>query len=366
MWRKSKFGFSVKSAQVSHPQEVRRVLGELERCISEMVGQGNIDLQANLTELRRDLGSFFQVKAKGALVRARFSVLKEMDAPSSSFFGLERQSGEAKGRHCLRLSDGRVTSVVGEMRERTVEFYTELYRAEVCDPMSSGRAPGVDGLPVEFYKKFWGIIGQDFFCVLCEYVVVGELLIRTCVNLRTVGLWHYSVRTTRYLPRSSNRLKSHLDSIVHKDQTYCVSGRSITDNLFLIRDMLDLLRGFNVNFGLVSLDREKAFDRVDYEYLFNVMFGKSFFFNLCEAIVCWGIMYVQGGREGISRPVWVKRGIRQGCPLSGQLYPLAIETFFGLLRRRLQGVCWTGMEVVTGIAVSPYANVSVMVRICRH
>jgi hypothetical protein len=25
--------------------------------------------------------------------------------------------------------------VVGETREQTVEFYTELYRAEVCDPM---------------------------------------------------------------------------------------------------------------------------------------------------------------------------------------------------------------------------------------
>ena len=74
--------------------EGRRVLGELERCISEieveMVGQGNVGLQANLAELRRDLGSFFQVKAKGALVRARFSMLKEMDAPSSFFFGLER------------------------------------------------------------------------------------------------------------------------------------------------------------------------------------------------------------------------------------------------------------------------------------
>ena len=49
----------------------------------------------------------------------------------------------------------------------------------------------------------------------------------------------------------ANRLKSHLDSIVHKDQTYCVPGCSITDNLFLIRDMLDLLRVSNVNFILV-------------------------------------------------------------------------------------------------------------------
>ena len=35
----------------------------------------------------------------------------------------------------------------------------------------------------------------------------------------------------------ANRLKSYLASIVHKDQTYCVPGHSITDNLFLIRDM---------------------------------------------------------------------------------------------------------------------------------
>lgn len=48
-----------------------------------------------------------------------------MDAPSSLFFGLEKQSRETKKIHCLRLSDRQVTSVAGEMREQP-----DLYREE--------------------------------------------------------------------------------------------------------------------------------------------------------------------------------------------------------------------------------------------
>lgn len=29
--------------------------------------------------------------------------------------------------------------------------------------LSTGRAPGFNGLTADFYKSLWGIIGQDFF-----------------------------------------------------------------------------------------------------------------------------------------------------------------------------------------------------------
>ncbi len=34
--------------------------------------------------------------------------------------------------------------------------------------LSMGRSPGIDGLTAEFYKHFWGIIGEDFYEVVLE------------------------------------------------------------------------------------------------------------------------------------------------------------------------------------------------------
>ncbi len=52
------------------------------------------------------------------------------------------------------------------------------------------------------------------------------------------------------------------------------------DNLFLVRDIVDICNGFNVDVGLIALDQEKAFDRVDHNNLFNVLkvfgFGETF------------------------------------------------------------------------------------------
>lgn len=39
----------------------------------------------------------------------------------------------------------------------------------------------------------------------------------------------------------ANRLKDFLDLVVHRDQSYCVPGRSIMDNMFLMRDLLDCI-----------------------------------------------------------------------------------------------------------------------------
>jgi len=65
----------------------------------------------------------------------------------------------------------------------------------------------------------------------------------------------------------TERLKSVMLSIIHQDQTCSVPGRSICSNLHLVRDVLDMIDKTKETVILVTLDQEKAFDRVDHEFL---------------------------------------------------------------------------------------------------
>ncbi|CAM2117059.1 unnamed protein product [Caretta caretta] len=144
--------------------------------------------------------------------------------------------------------------------------------------------------------------------------------------------------------------------MVHPDQTYTVPGRSIFDNLFLVRDLLELGRRDGLSFALLSLDQEKAFDRVDHGYLLSTLqafgFGPQFVSFLrvlyasaeCLVRLNWTL----------TEPVSFGRGVRQGCPLSGQLYALAIEPFLCLLRRRMTGLVLREPEL--RLVLSAYAD----------
>ena len=77
----------------------------------------------------------------------------------------------------------------------------------------------------------------------------------------------------------ANRLKKVIGDLVHPDHSYCFPGRSIYDNIFCFRDLIEGGCAENY-FGLIFLDLEKAFDSIDHGFLYHVLevyrFGTNF------------------------------------------------------------------------------------------
>lgn len=158
-----------------------------------------------------------------------------------------------------------------------------------------GKAPGIDGLPVDFYKSLWSEIGEDLLEVLndslargllpisCHRAVLG--LLPKKGDLTDIRCWRpVSLLCGDYKLLSkvlASRLAEVMDQVIHPDHTYCIPGRSIFDNVFLIRDLLDVSKRLNLDYGLISLDQEKAFDRVEDIYLWRVLEA----FGFCKTFI---------------------------------------------------------------------------------
>lgn len=120
----------------------------------------------------------------------------------------------------------------------------ELWNA--MQNMEGGKASGIDGLPVEFYKAFWEVMGEDFLGVLNESIAEGSLPLscRRAVitllpkkgdlheikNWRPVSLLCSDLKV--FSKTLANRLREVMGQVIHPDQTYCVPSRSILDNIF--------------------------------------------------------------------------------------------------------------------------------------
>ena len=207
--------------------------------------------------------------------------------------------------------------------------------------LQTGKSPGSDGLPIEFYSAFWDLMCYLLLSVLNDCFRVGSLCAsqrqallrliykkddkRLAKNWRPITLLNCDYKLASKV--ITDRLKQVMPLIVHSDQTCSVVDGSIFSNLHLIRDTLDMISKTDETEILLMLDQMKAFDRVDHEFLMRVLakfgFGPSFcrwvsilYSNVFLRIICNG---------KLSTPLFLERGVRQGCPLFPLLYVLTSE-----------------------------------------
>jgi exonuclease III len=228
-----------------------------------------------------------------------------------------------------------------EKEESTDAFsYKEIYDKFKSRPGSS--CPGPDGIPVEFYKKFFPIFGPYYInmlnnCVLSSVFPESWFLsylkvipktqdkIPTFDKLRPLNLSNDDYKNTTGC--LTDRMTAVSQDIIHPQQTGGLPHRSIQQSTFLIHLLINLFKETDQGGYIVALDNTKAFDKVNRLFLFTVLEKAGF--------KPWTIKLIKTIYSGtkvrllingfLSKIFEIYSGVKQGCPLSPFLYVLTVE-----------------------------------------
>ena len=380
----------------------RKLERELENKLSRLKAHQTPN-RNNISNIERQLEELIEERLRGVQTRSRALWLEQGEKPTRYFFSLEKRKQAKHTINKLKTTAGEITKDI-EILTETRRFYQTLYSSvpastedqnfflrqvtrtlshdqrNSCEgpittteletalhDMHNNKSPGPDGLPVEFYRKFWPLIKKPLTSLFNHDFIHGSLsttqssaLLRLLFKKDDATLlknWRpISLLNTDYkiLAKAiSQRLKRVLPFVIHEDQTCGIPNRSIYENLFRLRDMAYYSILNKTNLILINLDQEKAFDTVNRNFLYKILktmnFGPSFttWIKLLYTNTTCEIM----NNGWHSDPVHMERGVRQGCPLSPLLYTIVAETLACAIRLdpTINGISIPGTHTVSKI-----------------
>ena len=344
-----------------------------------MVDSGDLSALNQYHSVLNELELLDREAAKAAKIQTRTKWTEEGERSTAFFLRLGKKNKANKMIDLILNNKNQYVTEPAELRQAWFSFYKDLFSSQETDEvltdefistierrlpsevrdicegllstkecfealggMPSGKSPGLDGLPKEFYLKFWKLIGEDLVSVLNYAHSCGVLSVsqrRGIISLShkkgerfLMKNWRpISLLCTDYKIASraiTCRLRKVIEHVVSPDQTCSVPGRYIGENIRLLQDAVTYANMTNSPLALVSLDQEKAFDRVEWSYMLRVLEGMRFGPSFCR----WVRLFYTGPQSsvlvnGFFTPfINLSRGVRQGCPLSAPLYVLIAES----------------------------------------
>ena len=208
--------------------------------------------------------------------------------------------------------------------------------------MPNNKAPGPDGFPAEFYKHFWPSLAPLFIRAIIEIkqnsrfpVHMNTALISLLPkpnkdhtlpsNYRPISLINVDMKI---ISKSlAHRIEKVTPYIIHPDQTGFIKGRHASNNTPRLFNLIHYSSLQQQDTIITTLDAEKAFDRVNWKFLFNTLqrfsFGKSFINWIKILYTSPSATVITNGL--ISQSFTLHRGTREGCPLSPSSFTIFIE-----------------------------------------
>ena len=339
-----------------------------------------LDVSSEIAQARVNLTALYREERKKHTFRSKLQGLEEDEKCTRFFF--RRARSKTNNISSLYNNGGVVVSGEAEVREVAREFYEGLYSERPSDgalmdtfldgldrrlgdepmeeelsveeltgaahSMNHHKAPGPDGIPAEFYQAYWDLLKADVAEVFRAAYREGRLgaslrqssvtLVPKKGDLKDLRNWRpinlLSVDYKIMAKALMRRFQGLITSVIGPDQTCSVQGRSINDNLLLVRDLIIHSGERRSPLCLLSLDQEKAFDRVSHVCLERVLERM----NIPGPLLRWTKICLTDitGRVVVnqqpSAPFAVRSGVRQGCPLASLLYVIYLEPFLQAIR----------------------------------
>lgn len=353
-----------------------------------------------IEQIKEEINILLKTQLEGSKIRSRIKFLDNVEKPTSYFLRKEKRNGKKK--FISKLTDPNDNTIYNDKDNITRicrTFYSNLFsfedvdqnvidfllkdvpqldqeNRELCEgllnydeciaalkSMKNNKTPGSDGLPKEFYVKFFYLFGQDFINMINACYLGGllpESLREGLISLickdfnkdvllnfwRPISLLNCDFKLVS--KALCNRMRKVLPFIIHRDQACAILGRSITDCVHVLRNVFDYVEQKDIPCAFINIDQSKAFDRVSHSFLFQVLKGFGFgpsFINWIKLL--YNNIYssvIVNGHVTASFPVL--RSVRQGCSLSPLLYVTCIEIFAIQIRKstRIKGLSMPGVN----------------------
>jgi len=370
-------------------------LKELMNNISILNDEHELELcTLELSNIEKELELLNKVENEGIRLRSKCLYYEQGEKSTKFFHSLEKRNQESK--HIKVLLDENNIEIKGvkNILKEEVRFYKDLYKSnihntnrieiegiyniffkdtkigmenditdisncfneseikDIIDSIQNGKSPGSDGLPIEFYKKFWPHIKTY---VLNSYKDIWKnkhlgisqrqgiiSLIpkknkdpKKLTNWRPITLLNTDYKIlTKYI---AEYMKNYLTDIINYNQKGFLSNRFIGENINNVISIMDHCDKLDINALLVFLDYNKAFDCVEWSIIDKALCHFGFKPNLRYWLKCIyfdNVSFIVNNGH-ISEMFNLERGLRQGCPLSPYLFILIVELLSNVIRENV-------------------------------
>ncbi|KAG9449626.1 hypothetical protein H6P81_009591 [Aristolochia fimbriata] len=273
-------------------------------------------------------------------------------------------------RHSM---DGMPIASLSPDKAMWLEAHFSLEKIEAAvKTLPMDKAPGPDGFNGEFFRASWEFMKTDFIDMLNDFYHMGIVFKSLGASLISLLPKKEGVENIRdFRPISlisgpykivarilAGRLKTVLPDLISKEQNDFISSHQILDAAMVTHEVADRFGKAEQPQIILKLDMEKAFDRVDWDFLEAMMRQMSFgerwigWIRSCVENASFSLL-VNGGVFGRFGSL---QGLRQGDPLSPLLFNIMGEGLTSLVKATLEVGWLTNVLPEALIPLSQFAD----------